>query len=113
MNLVSRELSIDGSANLQIRGTAAEPVILGRINLTGGDILLNGNRFVMTGGTIQFVNPMETEPVLNLSITTTIQQYNIDLRFQGPVTQMRPEYSSNPVSASGRYYPPAGLRFND
>lgn len=96
MNLVSRELSVDGSANLQIRGTAAEPVILGRINLTGGDILLDGNRFVMTGGTIQFVNPMQTEPVLNLSITTTIQQYKIDLRFQGPAAQMRPSYSSDP-----------------
>jgi translocation and assembly module TamB len=97
INLVSRELSIDGTANLQVRGTAADPVVLGRINLTGGDIILNGNRFVLGGGTIQFVNPMETEPVLNLAMTTTIQQYDINLRLQGPVSQMRPEYSSNPA----------------
>lgn len=96
MNLVSRELSVNGSANLQVRGTAAEPVVLGRINLTGGDILLSGNRFVLTGGTIQFLNPAETEPTLNLSLTTTIQEYNIDLRFQGPAEQMHTSYSSNP-----------------
>jgi translocation and assembly module TamB len=96
MNLVSRELSLNGSANLQVRGTAAEPVILGRVNLTGGDIILNGNRFVLTGGTVQFVNPAQTEPVMNLTITTTIQEYNISLRFQGPVEQMRSEYSSTP-----------------
>ena len=96
VDLVSRALSINGSANLQVRGTAAEPVILGRVNLTGGDVILNGSRFVLTGGTIQFVNPSETEPVLNLTLTTTIQEYGINLRFQGPVEQMHTEYSSNP-----------------
>ena len=100
MSLVSRELSIDGSANLQIRGTAADPVVLGRVNLTGGDILLNGNRFVLSEGTIQFVNPAETEPVLNLAMTTTIQQYDINLRLRGPASQLRPEYSSNPALPS-------------
>jgi translocation and assembly module TamB len=96
VNLVSRTLSVGGSANLQVRGTAAEPVILGRANLTGGDIILNGNRFVLTGGTIQFVNPSMTQPVVNLTITTTIQQYNISLRFVGPVDQMRTQYTSDP-----------------
>ena len=33
INLVSRTLSMNGSANLRVRGTAAEPVILGRVNL--------------------------------------------------------------------------------
>jgi translocation and assembly module TamB len=97
LNLVSRTLSIAGSANLQVRGTVAEPVILGRINLTSGDIILNGDRFVLSGGTIQFVNPSVTEPVVNLNLTTTIQQYNINLRFQGPVEQMRTQYTSNPA----------------
>jgi hypothetical protein len=44
---------------------------------------------VLKGGTIQFVNPSETQPVMNVSLTTSIQQYNIDLRFQGPVDKMR------------------------
>jgi translocation and assembly module TamB len=100
VNLVSRTLSIGGSANLQVRGTAAEPVILGRVNLNGGDIILNGNRFVLNGGTIQFVNPAETQPVVNLSLNTSIQQYSIDLHFQGPVDQLRTEYSSNPALPS-------------
>jgi len=97
MNLVSRTLSVGGSANLQVRGTAAEPVILGRVNLTGGDIILNGNRFVLTGGTVQFVNPSQTEPMLNLALSTTIQEYKINLRFNGPTDQMRTEYSSDPA----------------
>jgi translocation and assembly module TamB len=97
VNLTSRTLSLGGTANLQLRGTAADPVLLGRVNLNNGDIILNGNRFVLNGGTIQFVNPSETEPVVNVSMTTSIQQYNIDLRFQGPVDKMRTQYSSDPA----------------
>jgi translocation and assembly module TamB len=100
VNLVSRTLSVGGSANLQVRGTAAEPVILGRVNLTNGDIILNGTRFVLNGGTIQFINPSETQPVVNLSLNTSIQQYSIDLRFHGPVDQLRTEYSSDPALPS-------------
>jgi translocation and assembly module TamB len=96
INLVSRTLSINGSANLRVRGTAAEPVILGRVNLDGGDIILNGDRFVLNGGTIEFVNPSETQPVVNLALNTTIQQYNISMRFNGPVDQLRTNYSSDP-----------------
>ena len=96
INLVSRTLSIDGSANLQVRGTAANPVILGRINLNSGDIILNGDRFLVNGGTVEFVNPSETEPVLNVSLKTTIQQYDVYLRFNGPIDQLRTNYNSDP-----------------
>jgi translocation and assembly module TamB len=96
LNLVSRTLSVDGTANLQVRGTVAQPVILGRINLTNGDIIFNGNRFTVSGGTVQFVNPSETQPVVNLALNTTISQYNIHLRFNGPVDQLRTNYTSDP-----------------
>jgi translocation and assembly module TamB len=36
MNLASSKVSLQGSANLRLTGTAATPVILGRTNLTGG-----------------------------------------------------------------------------
>jgi translocation and assembly module TamB len=97
VNLVSRTLSVNGAANLQVRGTAADPVILGRINLNGGDLIFNGERFVLNGGTIQFVNPSQTQPVVNLALNTTIQEYSINLRFNGPVDQLHTEYASDPA----------------
>ena len=97
VNMTSRTLSVGGTANLQLRGTAAEPVVLGRVNLNSGDIILNGTRFVLKSSTIQFVNPSKTQPVVNMSLSTSIQQYNIDLRLQGPVDKMRTQYSSDPA----------------
>ncbi len=97
VNLVSRTLSINGSANLQVRGTAADPVILGRVILNGGDAILNGERFVLNSGTVQFVNPSQTQPVVNLDLSTSIQQYNIGLRFRGPADQLQTQYTSDPA----------------
>jgi translocation and assembly module TamB len=100
LSLISRTLSVNGSANLQVHGTAANPVILGRVNLNSGDIILNGDRYLLNGGTVEFVNPSETQPVVNLSLKTTIQQYDIYLRFNGPIDQLRTNYNSDPALPS-------------
>jgi translocation and assembly module TamB len=97
INLTSRELSLSGGLNLNVRGTAAEPVVLGRVNLTDGDLIFRGNRYLLQGATVDFVNPARTQPVLNASINTTIQQYNIAMRFEGPVDRMRTSYTSDPA----------------
>jgi len=97
INLVSRDLSLQGNAALQVRGTAAEPVVLGRLNVNGGDLLFRGNRYLLQAGTIDFVNPVRTVPMLNLGINTTVQQYDIAMRFEGPIDKMRTNYTSDPA----------------
>ena len=96
IDLVSRELSLQGNMNLNVRGTATNPVILGRMNLNDGDLIFRGNRYLLQGATIDFVNPVRTQPVVNASINTTIQQYNIAMRFEGPVDALRTSYNSDP-----------------
>jgi translocation and assembly module TamB len=97
VNLVSRTLSVQGAANLRVTGTAAQPVVLGRVNLTGGDLILMGNRYILQGGTVDFINPSRTEPVMNVSVNTTIQQYNIQMRLWGPADHLHTNYSSDPA----------------
>jgi translocation and assembly module TamB len=97
VNLSSRTLSLQGAANLQVKGTAAQPVILGRVNLNSGELFFMGNRYVLQGGTIDFVNPSQTQPVMNVSATTTIQEYNLQMQFQGPIDHLRTNYSSDPA----------------
>jgi translocation and assembly module TamB len=97
INLVNRQLSLQGAANLTVRGTAAQPIVLGRINLTGGDLIFKGNRYKLEGGTVDFVDPSRTRPSMNVSVTTTIQQYNIAMRFEGPVEHLRTSYTSDPA----------------
>ena len=97
INLTSRTLSMAGQANLQIRGTAAQPVVLGRINVSDGELIFSGNRYLVQGGTIDFRNPSRTEPVVDVSANTTIQQYEIQMRFWGPTDHLHTNYSSVPA----------------
>lgn len=92
----SRTMSVSGTAALYVRGTAAHPALIGRVNLTAGSMIFHGDRFVVKSGTLQFVDPNEIRPVLNVSLETTIQQYQITLQFIGPMDEMRGEYTSNP-----------------
>jgi translocation and assembly module TamB len=93
----SRALSLSGTANLQLQGTIAQPVMLGRINLSNGELIFAKNRYLVQAGTIDFRNPSKTEPVVDISANTTIQQYDIQLHFWGPVDHLHTNYSSNPA----------------
>jgi translocation and assembly module TamB len=97
MNLQSSQLSLRGDANLRVVGTAAAPVILGRANLTGGEFFLVGNRYELQHGTIDFLNPVRTEPVLDLVVQTRINEYNITLALNGPVERLNTSYTSDPA----------------
>jgi translocation and assembly module TamB len=97
MNLVSSQVSVKGDANLRVVGTAADPVILGRTNLTGGEFFLAGNRYEVDRGTIDFLNPVHTEPVLNIHVRARINEYNITLGLNGPVERLQTTYTSDPA----------------
>jgi translocation and assembly module TamB len=97
LNLASSKLSIGGSANLNLTGTLGSPVVLGRIALNGGEVFFLGKRFEVQSGTIAFANPVRTEPVLRLFVTTTIEQYNVTLNLNGPADRLKTNYTSEPA----------------
>jgi translocation and assembly module TamB len=96
MNVASSKVSLSGTANLHLVGTVAEPVVLGRASLNGGDFFLSGNRYVLQSGAIDFVNPLRTEPIINAQIKTRIDQYDITLTLQGPLERISTTFSSEP-----------------
>jgi translocation and assembly module TamB len=96
LELSSSQLSIQGTADLRVRGTLAEPVILGRTDLTGGELFFNGRRFQIQNASIEFANPVRTEPTLNLTATTTVDQFNLTVNLVGPFDRLRTTYTSDP-----------------
>jgi translocation and assembly module TamB len=100
MSVESSQLSVQGSADLQVQGTVADPVILGRTDITSGEVFFEGKRFQVQNGVIQFVNPVETEPDVNLMVTTTVQQFNLTLNFVGPLDRLQTTYTSDPPLSS-------------
>ena len=95
--LSSSKLSLQGSANLRVAGTLADPIVLGRTILSGGELFFMGNLYQVQSGTVVFANPIRTEPTLNLYVATLVQDYNITLNFLGPLDRLRTNYTSDPA----------------
>jgi translocation and assembly module TamB len=83
-------------ANLRVRGTWEHPILLGHIHLLTGEINFRGNRYRLTRGDLNFANPFRIDPVLNIEATTTIQQYEVALNFNGPASRLTLSYRSDP-----------------
>src|SRR5260370_618934 len=79
---------LQADANPRVRGTWEHPILLGHIHILSGDLYFAGNRYRVTRGDLNFSNPFRLDPVLNVEATTTIQQYEITLNFNGPASKL-------------------------
>ena len=96
LSAVSSQVSIAGQASLQVGGTAADPVITGRTTLTSGELFYRNLRYQLQRGVITFDDPNETHPVLNVSVSTVVEQYNLTLTMRGPLDKLTTSYVSEP-----------------
>lgn len=97
----SQARNMQMEANLRLRGTAARPSVLGRINLLQGEIFFAGARYTVNRGDISFTDPVRIQPVLNLSLQTRAQQYEITIDLNGTLDQINVSYRSDPPLPSG------------
>jgi translocation and assembly module TamB len=88
--------SFESEADLRVRGTWENPVLLGRVSLLNGELTFSGNRYKLTRGDIDFTNPFRLDPVLNVQASTTIQQYEVTLDISGPASRLQLNYRSDP-----------------
>src|SRR6202140_4654625 len=87
---------LDAEADIRVRGTWEHPILLGHIHVLSGDLLFHGNRYKVARGDINFANPFRLDPVVNVEASTTIQQYEITLNFNGPASKLTLAYRSDP-----------------
>jgi translocation and assembly module TamB len=83
-------------ANVRVRGTWDHPILLGSVHLLAGQMTMRGNDYHLTRGDINFVNPFRVDPVLNVEVATTIQQYEVTVDFNGPASHLTMSYRSDP-----------------
>lgn len=88
--------SFEAEADLRVRGTWENPILLGRISLLNGELSFAGNRYKLARGDIDFTNPFRLDPVLNVQATTNIQQYEVTLDISGPASRLALNYRSDP-----------------
>jgi translocation and assembly module TamB len=74
---------VSGDVDLRLRGTAARPALLGRVNIAEGDIFFNGTKYRLERGDITFSNPLVIEPVVNMELSSRVQNYDVTVGLHG------------------------------
>jgi translocation and assembly module TamB len=88
--------NLEADVDLRLRGTAANPGMLGRVNVTSGDLIFFGNKYTVNQGTISFFDPFRIQPVLNIDLETIAKGVDVVLTVSGPVDNMKLTYHSDP-----------------
>ena len=83
-------------ANLRVRGTAATPGVLGRVNITQGTLIFFGTKYTLDQGIISFYDPLRIEPVLDINLETHVQGVDVILSVTGPIDNMQLTHRSDP-----------------
>jgi translocation and assembly module TamB len=85
-----------GSVDLRIRGTVAQPALLGRINVTDGTANFAGTTYRLQRGEIFFTNPVKIEPFIDIDATTRVEEYDVTIGLHGNINQLTPTFRSEP-----------------
>jgi translocation and assembly module TamB len=93
-------LHIVASADLALRGTLERPVLDGRVQVDRGEAILEGKRYLVRRGIIDFINPAKLEPSLDIEAETLIrvpgQTYVVNIQVNGPPARMATQLTSDP-----------------
>jgi translocation and assembly module TamB len=87
---------LQAEASLRLRGTGTNPSLLGRINITGGQLVFFGTPFIVNQGSIAFYNPVTIEPVLNIDLDTKARGIDVILNISGPINKLSLTPRSDP-----------------
>jgi translocation and assembly module TamB len=87
---------LQAEASLRLRGSGSNPVLLGRINITQGEMTFFGNKYVINQGTISFFNPVKLEPILNIDLDTHARGVDVTITVSGPIDKLNVSYRSDP-----------------
>ena len=85
-----------GTVDLTIRGTAAVPSVLGRIEINEGSATFAGQKYQLQRGEIYFTNPVRIDPIIDLDATAQVENYDITVGLHGTATNLKPTYRSEP-----------------
>ena len=87
---------LSGDADLHLRGSAARPAVLGRVEILEGKATFHGIRFTLERGDITFANPVAIEPQLNLQASSHVRNYDLNITVTGTPDRLNINYRSEP-----------------
>ena len=100
--LVDNNLArLDISPDLRVSGVLSKPIITGRASIERGTITYRNKTFIVKKGIIDFANPYQTEPTVDIQSEVQIRKWTIYLAVAGPPDRLSFELNSDPPEEDG------------
>ncbi|HEV2135511.1 MAG TPA: translocation/assembly module TamB domain-containing protein [Terracidiphilus sp.] len=96
LNFQNAYAKLAGDVDLRLRGTVANPSLLGRVSMTEGAATIAGTRYELERGDITFTNPVRIEPNIDLTATARVSDYDVTLDVHGTPARMTVNPRSDP-----------------
>lgn len=96
LNFQNAYAKLAGDVDLRLRGTVANPSLLGRVSITEGAATIAGTRYELERGDITFNNPVRIEPNIDLTATARVSDYDITVDAHGTPARMTVNPRSDP-----------------
>jgi translocation and assembly module TamB len=87
---------VEARVDVDLKGTVAQPSLTGHIEASGGTLTFQGNRYSVTRGNIDFVDPLRIEPVVDVQAESEVRDYRIILTVSGRGDRLRLDLRSDP-----------------
>ena len=87
---------VQADASLRLRGTATNPALQGRVNITQGQVNFFGTKYAISEGSVSFFNPLKIEPVLDIDLDTRVRGIDVTITVAGPLNKLTVTPRSDP-----------------
>jgi len=87
---------VEARVDVDLKGTLAEPSLTGHVEASGGTLVFQGNRYTVTRGNIDFVDPLRIVPVVDIEAESQVRDYRVILTVAGRGDQLRLNMRSDP-----------------
>ncbi len=88
--------NVEAEIDLNLRGTALRPVLLGSVSINRGEVEVLGTRYTVDRGEVRFLNPVRIEPTFDVDLTTQARGVTVNISISGPMSRLAVNYSSDP-----------------
>ncbi|MFO8082918.1 MAG: translocation/assembly module TamB domain-containing protein [Desulfobacterales bacterium] len=92
---------LDINPDIRITGTAHEPIIEGRTTIESGTIRYQRKTFTVEKGIIDFVNPYELDPIVDIESSVKIRKWLITMTISGTPDNLTLSLKSDPPEEDG------------
>ena len=96
LDFLNSYAKLAGDVDLRVRGTLAQPSLLGHVAITEGSATFAGTKYELQRGDIYFNNPVRIEPIIDLTATARVEDYDITIGLNGTSSKLSPTFRSEP-----------------